>query len=639
MLTDNIWPLLQFLIGLGIVVIVHEFGHFMAAKWAGIKVEEFAVGFGKKLWGLQRGETLYRINAVPLGGYVKMLGQDDLNPGASAPDDPRSWQAAPARKKMVVLAAGVAMNIVFALVVFVIVYLVGIRFQAPVIGQVLPGNPAARAGLQPGDEIQAVNGKPIRKFAQIVMMAALSGKDQQFDFQVARKENGQEKILHVQLVPEKLDTGKQGSHYDFGILAASSLTIAKPDDTGYVGKERFQKGDAIVAIDGTPVNAYWELDGLLPKYAGQNVPVVVERGGQRVTVETSPPALANDASDELPPTSQAATQPSDTRKQEMLTILGMNSLMRIGSVSPKTTAGKAGLQPGDIIVRYGTTDYPSYFELTQINKQSVDKPVAIQVLRDGKPVDATVTPQQVGERSIIGIGPGPAQELPIVASVMPSSPAADAGIVKGAQLVAVDGTAVSNWSKVYALLAAKQGSQAKLTFKVKDSETAVTVNVPKDSLSPHDYLFGLAALGEMQPLLTAPVRGNPLKAIVWSVEDTRDWMLQSYQTLARIFEGRVSAKEVAGPVGIGQIAISFARKSPIDFVNFMAMLSAMLAVMNFLPWPALDGGHFVIVLIEKARGKPLSTKLMTGIQMAGIMVLLGVFLMVTFNDILRLIRS
>lgn len=623
--TQWVWPLLQFVIGLGIVVFVHELGHFIAAKWSGIKVEEFALGFGKRLWAYRRGETEYRINLVPLGGYVKMLGQDDLNPGLEVRDDARSWQCASARKKMLVLAAGVFMNILFAIGAFIVIYMVGIRFQAPVVGSVEPEFPAYAAGLQPGDTIVAINGKPIRKFSQIIMKAALSSKDQEFAFTIGRDVGGREKTFTVNMTPKKTEEGKVGPQYAFGLIPAASTTIEVPGKTGYVGAEQFQSGDTIVSIGDTPIQHSWQMDAVLPEYAGKPVSVVVDRRGQKVTVQTNPPDIHN---------------LGGQKSQELLNILGMSCLIKVEAVTAGTSADRAGLKSGDLIVSYGDIEKPSRPELMAKSEQSADRPTPIAVLRDGKTLSLLVTPERRDGQVLIGIVVGPAQNLPLVAAVADGSPAAKAGLSKGALIKAIDGTAVSSWSGVYGALAPLQGKSAKVTFTLNGQDQTGTLDVPEGSLDPKAYAFDLQpAEGVLRELKTEPVHGDPLKAIVWSAEDTWDWMLQSYQTLARIFEGRVSAKEVSGPVGIGQIAVATARKSPVDFAYFIAMLSAMLAVFNFLPWPALDGGHFVIVLVEKARGKPLSSRVMTAIQLVGISVLMCVFLAVTFNDILRLIRK
>src|SRR6059058_4882768 len=172
-----ILSILLLVFGFGFVIFWHELGHFLAAKWVGIKVEQFAVGFGhaicswRKGFGLALGssarkyeelaergeaasigETEYRLNWIPLGGYVKMLGQDDLNPNAQQ-EDPRAYNKKSIGARMFVVSAGVIMNIFLAAVGFMIVFLMGFRVQPPVVGAVIPDSPAAHA-------TRATDGKP-----------------------------------------------------------------------------------------------------------------------------------------------------------------------------------------------------------------------------------------------------------------------------------------------------------------------------------------------------------------------------------------------------------------------------------------------------------------------------------------------
>ncbi|MCD4699233.1 MAG: site-2 protease family protein, partial [Phycisphaerae bacterium] len=130
-----VWPILLFVIGLGLMIFVHELGHCLVAKWVGIKVERFALGMGPRLFGIKRGETDYCLCAIPLGGYVKMLGQEDfkaLKEGDRA--DPRSFEAKSVGARFAVISAGVIMNLILAAVLFIIIGMVGKNFVAPVVG-------------------------------------------------------------------------------------------------------------------------------------------------------------------------------------------------------------------------------------------------------------------------------------------------------------------------------------------------------------------------------------------------------------------------------------------------------------------------------------------------------------------------
>ena len=145
----------------GLMVIVHEFGHFITAKRAGIRVDEFAIGFPPRLFGIQRGETLYSINLLPIGGFVRMPGENGETTDESGRYDPRSFGAKPAGTRAIVLLAGVMMNLLLTIVLFTAAEVVGQVHYLPIAAQVTAGSPAAAAGLQNGDRIVAINGQHV----------------------------------------------------------------------------------------------------------------------------------------------------------------------------------------------------------------------------------------------------------------------------------------------------------------------------------------------------------------------------------------------------------------------------------------------------------------------------------------------
>lgn len=176
---------LYFIIVLGILIFVHELGHFLIAKWLGIRVEKFSLGFGPKLIGWHWGETEYLLSAFPLGGYVKLFGEggfaeDEMiekdyeqdSPALPQPleaqlsdeDRAQSFAHRPVWQRMAVVIAGPAFNMLFAWLLLIMLYLVGMPIMKASIGEVFKDKPAARAGLQPGDLITAVNGRTIRQW-------------------------------------------------------------------------------------------------------------------------------------------------------------------------------------------------------------------------------------------------------------------------------------------------------------------------------------------------------------------------------------------------------------------------------------------------------------------------------------------
>jgi regulator of sigma E protease len=152
-----------------LLILFHELGHFLVAKGLGIGVERFSIGFGPKLTGFRWGETEYLLSLVPLGGYVKLLGDD---PRSVDRDDPRSFLRQPISYRMAVVAAGPLANFALAIVIFASVYGVGVPVpqlpELPVIGEVLADSPAMQAGLHQGDRILAVDGKPVEKWEDLV---------------------------------------------------------------------------------------------------------------------------------------------------------------------------------------------------------------------------------------------------------------------------------------------------------------------------------------------------------------------------------------------------------------------------------------------------------------------------------------
>ena len=150
---------------LGLLIFVHELGHFLLARRYGIGVEKFSLGFGPKLFGRRRGETEYLISVIPLGGYVKLVGEDSKEAVA---DPTKSFALRPVRERLGVILAGPAFNLFFAVFIFWVVYMAGVPVLRPTVGEVVPGSPAALAGFQPQDSVIAIDGRPIEEWDELV---------------------------------------------------------------------------------------------------------------------------------------------------------------------------------------------------------------------------------------------------------------------------------------------------------------------------------------------------------------------------------------------------------------------------------------------------------------------------------------
>ena len=274
--------LLAFIIVFGILVFVHEFGHFFMAKLVGIRVEVFSFGYGKRLFGVRKGETDYRVSLVPMGGYVKLLGEGMFEPGRPvAPDD---MMARSRGQRLIVMAMGSVMNIVLAVVLVAVINGVGVPTavylnEQPAIGWVDKDSPAARADLRIGDVITAVNGRPVKTWTD-VEIAVGSRPDKTIRVGILREGQPATVELRTETVPR----------YSFGYAGfrAKTLTQVQAAMSGSPAeKAGLKPGDIILAIDGQPVYFYQFIQ-ILERSAGKELQLSVSRGGATVTIPVTP---------------------------------------------------------------------------------------------------------------------------------------------------------------------------------------------------------------------------------------------------------------------------------------------------------------------------------------------------------------
>jgi len=265
------------------MILIHEFGHYAVAKWLGVRVEQFAIGFGTRLIGFRKGETDYRINAIPLGGYVKMSGE---NPMDQRTDDPREFLNHSRWHRFLIAIAGPAMNILLAIILLTTVYMVHYEYpavydQAPVIGWVIKDTAAAKAGLQPGDRITRVDGVQNPTWEQVELKEALS-PGQQLDLQVDR--DG--KLIDKTVVPEPAGVDQIG----FAGWTPKEQTVVITDLVEGMPAEKagLKEGDKILTMDGKPVPALAFMIEALKVSKDKPITLTVLREGQEKTVTVQP---------------------------------------------------------------------------------------------------------------------------------------------------------------------------------------------------------------------------------------------------------------------------------------------------------------------------------------------------------------
>ena len=269
---------------LGFMILIHEFGHYAAAKLFKVRVEVFSIGFGKRVLGCRKGETDYRISALPLGGYVKMAGE---NPMDERTGDPGEFLSHPRWQRFVIALAGPAMNVLLAVGLLTVVYMV--RYERPVfldkpavIGWVLPDSPAAKAGIVEGDRIVRIDGIENPTWEQVEPRVALSPNQ---TLQLTILHAGQ--ALEKTVIPLPMGIEQYGS---LGCVPDQPPVITELEPDMPAEKAGMKVGDHIVAVNGQRVRAIAQMIGMLQKTKDAPVELTVQRGSEQLEFKMTPVA-------------------------------------------------------------------------------------------------------------------------------------------------------------------------------------------------------------------------------------------------------------------------------------------------------------------------------------------------------------
>ncbi len=287
--------LAAFLVAIGILVAVHEFGHYWVAKKLGFKVLRFSIGFGKPLVmrvGKDADRTEYCIAAIPLGGYVKLL--DEREGEVSPAELHRSFTRRPVLHRIAVLLAGPAMNLLFASVLYAILAMVGTEIVKPVVGQVRLDSPAAVAGLQRGDQIVRVGERSVgdTEELQIALIRQFSD-DGVIPLRVRR--DGSERSLMLRVGDDRramTEPGKLLPGLGFDLSTWNADTLVHEAPPGSAGaRAGLRAGDRLLALDGQPVANSAEFVSMVNAAPGRDISIEVERGGERLRIVAPVPRV------------------------------------------------------------------------------------------------------------------------------------------------------------------------------------------------------------------------------------------------------------------------------------------------------------------------------------------------------------
>lgn len=670
----------QVIIGLGLVIFVHELGHFVVAKLCGVKCEKFYLGFdffGLRLARFRWGETEYGIGAFPLGGYVKMLGQEDnpsqiaeeleraraarsraaapvggtisrdsggmatatLDGDPSAEFDPRSFWAQSVPKRLAIMLAGVAMNALFAFVLAAIAFAMGVQEQPGMIGSVQPGSPAWQADVRPGDTLLELGGVKDPSFEDIMKTVML-----------ARSGEGVVAVIQrpgvTEPIRKELQPYREGERKFVGVGNAATTELAlrtplSPAAPRPEGDAALPPGAKVTAVDGRPVASQRELEARLAEAADRPV---------RLTLE------APEKDGAAARASQVTLPPRPWRSLGFEA--GFGPIVALQSGSP---AEAAGLKVGDQILRIDGQPIGDPLTLDQRLARRAGEAVDVEVQRGESPLTVSVTPraldslpptsQLTAPLAVNSLGVA-FRTLPDVAAVPPDSAAEKAGLKAGQKIVSFRLAAAddapsdekeavesfnrlkpeerSNWAAVSQFIQdLSPGAVVGVTLADGKEINLVVVDQPGYYNADRGLIF--------QPALRTRAAKNLFDAVVWGSEEAIEFLYMPYQIIQRMVTGDISFKAIAGPVGIVGAA-GAASERPSTLILFLAMLSANLAVLNLLPVPILDGGHVVFLLLEWIRGKPVSERVFLAASYIGLILILALLVSVTIGDVGRLFR-
>jgi regulator of sigma E protease len=626
-----LFAIVEVIVGLGFIIFVHELGHFAVAKVCGVKCEKFFVGFdigGLKLWSYRYGETLYGIGVLPLGGYVKMLGQEDnpaklreeierakLAEAAGTPldqvhadsngtaseaieaaYDPRSYLAKSVPQRMAIISAGVIMNLIFAFVFATIAMLCGIRRESNVVGSVVPGSGAWQVGIQAGDKVVGIDGEEVQSFNEMLQAIVTSSNDKSIQVSVMRpgiKES----------IPFSIQSQSTHGRPTIGIHPCEDVRLRDEDDglpflpgtPAAAAQPGFAAEDRIVKVDDTPIENYTQLHRYLVEHADKPVVFVVERQDIR------PNSAGNkDIS--------ARTNIAIRVEPRKLVTLGITMEMgEVAAVKDDSPAKLSGILPGDVLRKINGKAITDPMLLPIEMHALAGQEIAVTVQRQDKTVDlkAKPGPFSVDGDSLDSEAPITACELGVayyvlnkVAAVDPEGPAAKSGLKPGdvlqkvtilppppeemkalkakyAQSNVPDRKQVSiefddknrNWPITVAFAQALYPeSSFELEWKQGTETKTATI---KPGISKQAYC---AERGLEYQILSTIQRASTLgKAVEGGWRETSNSTLAVYRSLRAFGSGKISVKHLHGPPTIVWAALYEAMKGPGNLLLFLTL--------------------------------------------------------------------
>ena len=589
------------IIGIGLLIFVHELGHFLVAKKIGVRVFAFSLGFGPAIIRRQIGETDYRISLIPLGGYVKLAGEqrEGSNTGESWEFmSKKPWQRA------AVLVAGVTFNTILAFVAFIIAFRVGVPFISSEIGQTLPGGPAWEAGIMPGDKITRIGNVTDPDFEDIFIAVALDDSPEGINMEIERDDQ----TFDVNVIPRyDASAGVQR----IGIAPASTLEVHKiftTENSDTPAKlSDLHVNDTIMKINGNTIATASDFIEIVKASPGKELALTVLRDDREIDIKVTPAVVSR-------------------------WMIGIScATTTIDGVKKGSLAYSLGLENGDEIVKVNTQDIKGFNELEKSMKNASDGIITLQVIRGNntKHIKLTKTGEETINEFIEGITP----KLGLtIDTTTEGFPAEKIGIKPGDTITALGGENITEWGQLVTLVTGCQGKEFEISWKHNYENITKTIKPKKNE----EKALGLLGIKFKEKKV---VRKYGLaKACVVGSHKTIINIKRIYLTIQGFISKKLSTKALGGPVLIAQASYASAQSGIGKLMYFMAIISINLAVINILPVPVLDGGHLMFLGIEKIKGSPMSERTLAIANYIGLAMVLSLMIFATKNDIMRLLH-
>lgn len=607
-------------LGFGFIIFIHELGHFVAAKLFGVKATAFSLGFPPTLLHKQIGETDYRLGAVVFGGYVSMVGEDPTEKS----DDPRALSNVAPWKRVVIFAAGVTMNVVSAMVIYMIASFVGIEVTPPVVAEAAKASPALAAGIQPGDRILSVDGKRMDTFDDLKMavaLGALNDHDHEFDLKIRRE--GAAQPVEIKLKAER--TGEAGL-FAIGVEPPVKPVVAKIRENSPAWQMGLRNGDRIVSVGGSATPFAAQFNDAMEVWPTGSFEIVVDRG---------PPAKLTDSVRHF---QNLTVDPAKIQEPDY----GFYSPISIGKVVADSPAEKAGVKAGDYVLAMDDLKFPTVPQLIQATRESNGRAVKFVLWHAGETKTVAIAPrlEPKVQQYQIGVLPNPLgadPDGPVVLERLGQGGAASAaGIPDGAVITAVNGQGGKlwkhlTWTKFLEKLTDETvwGKPVQITYRV-GAEAAKTVTVTPGTVEPKQF-SGFAFAESLREQL--PPIYNPVKALNLGLRKVKRSVMLQYVSVKALLSREVATDQLMGPVRIGILLYTVAENGASDYFMFLGLISVLIALLNIMPVPPLDGGHIMFLAVEKVIGRPVPVKVRYVVTVIGLAALLSLIGLAFYNDI------